>query len=95
MLKKMHQCTGEVIKCNMQNEEVNGKVRPQPVEHGNVIDGCLFVLICDNCCTFFGEKTPNVPPSSRMATPISASRASLLAGWKNIDFFSTNSKIQR
>lgn len=54
-----------------------------------------WVLICDNCCTFFGEKTPNVPPSSRMATPISASRASLLAGRKNIYFFSTNSKIQR
>lgn len=27
--------------------------------------------------TFFGEKTPTVPPSSLMATPISASRASL------------------
>lgn len=27
--------------------------------------------------TFFGENTPNVPPSSLMATPISASSASL------------------
>lgn len=27
--------------------------------------------------TFFGEKTPTVPPSSLMATPISASKASL------------------
>lgn len=29
------------------------------------------------CCTFLGEKTPRVPPSSRIATPISANRASL------------------
>lgn len=27
--------------------------------------------------TFLGEKTPRVPPSSRMATPISANKASL------------------
>lgn len=27
--------------------------------------------------TFLGEKTPSVPPSSRMATPISANNASL------------------
>ena len=27
--------------------------------------------------TFLGEKTPSVPPSSRMATPISANKASL------------------
>lgn len=30
-------------KCNMQNEEVNGKVSPRTMEHGNVIDECLFV----------------------------------------------------
>lgn len=36
------------------------------------------------CCTFLGEKTPRVPPSSRMATPISASSASLRGGKKNI-----------
>lgn len=36
------------------------------------------------CCTFLGEKTPRVPPSSRMATPISASSASLKGGKENI-----------
>ncbi len=36
------------------------------------------------CCTFLGEKTPRVPPSSRMATPISASSASLRGGKENI-----------
>lgn len=29
------------------------------------------------CHTFLGENTPKVPPSSRIATPISASKASL------------------
>jgi len=36
------------------------------------------------CCTFLGEKTPRVPPSSRMATPISARSASLRGGKENI-----------
>lgn len=31
------------------------------------------------CHTFLGENTPKVPPSSRIATPISASKASLKA----------------
>lgn len=31
-------------KCNMQNEDMNGKVRPQPMEHGNVINECLFLI---------------------------------------------------
>lgn len=36
-----------------------------------------------NICTFLGEKTPKVPPSSRIATPISANKASLWWTGKN------------
>lgn len=38
MLKK-----GLKKKCNMQKEEMKGKLRSQPMEHGHVIDECLFV----------------------------------------------------
>lgn len=38
----------------------------------------IFIYFLKKCfVTFLGEKTPTVPPSSRMATPISANRASL------------------
>lgn len=30
-VKEMHKCTGNVKKCYMQNEEVTGKVHPQPM----------------------------------------------------------------
>lgn len=43
----------------------------------NIITVVIWVYCIFEVLTFLGENTPTVPPSSLMATPISASRASL------------------
>lgn len=68
-------------KLNVQNEAVIGGGTPHPLENLSYLTA---VFVYDNGSTFLGEKTPKVPPSSRIATPISASKASLLAGGKHL-----------
>lgn len=63
-------------KDNMRNEEVIEEWCASP-PMGN-LRSLTSVFVSNDCSTFLGEKTPKVPPSSRIATPISASKASLL-----------------
>lgn len=51
------------------------------------------LMSCDY--TFLGEKTPTVPPSSLMATPISASRASLKKSTVSAGIFSQDNVYRR
>lgn len=67
---------------NRSEEVIMEGCAPPPMGNLTQYPPQVSVLVCQALMshvssTFLGEKTPKVPPSSRMATPISASKASL------------------